>query len=379
MKKNKNPAKRILVLSPETFSAPGGIQSMGRSLIYVLHQLAQKNNWRIKLHVLNDPPSAVSMPYLPAACFKGFSRNKIRFSGNSIRTGINADIVIINHVNLSFPAIVIRFFNPQCKIWLVAHGTEVWRPLSGWKKTIWQIADRIICVSTFTRDQVIGLQHAAPEHCILLNNIADPLISIPENFHKPGYLLERYGLKHTDSVVFTLTRITADDTAKGYDHVIRAITNIRKCFPNICYLLSGPCEPSERIRIEKLIVENGLGQNFILTGYLRKEELADHYLLADLFVLPSKKEGFGIALIEAMTFGLPVICGNKDGSTDAVRHEGMGTAIDPDDQEALELAIRKKLHESLNREFRKNIQQEALKHFNERHYSKVLTQLILDE
>jgi len=371
-------SKRILVLSPETFSAPGGIQSMSRSLVYVLHQLCQKNNWRIKLHVLNDPPTAVSTPYLPAIYFKGFSRKKIMFSLKSIWTGINTDIVIVTHVNLSFPAIVIRLLNPQCKVWLVAHGTEVWRPLSGWKKTIWQIADRIICVSSFTRDKVIASQHANPEHCTILNSIVDPFIKIPEDFSKPAYLLERYGLKHTDKVVLTLTRITCDNIAKGYDQVIQVISKIRKNFPNICYLLAGPWDPAEKTRIEQLIAENGLGDNFILTGYIKKEELADHFLLADLFILPSKKEGFGIVLIEAMAFGLPVICGNKDGSTDAVRHEEMGTIIDPDDQEALELAIRKKLHESLNREFRKNIQQESLRHFNERHYSKVLAQLIIN-
>jgi phosphatidylinositol alpha-1,6-mannosyltransferase len=371
-------SKRILVLSPETFSGTGGIQSMSRTLCYILHQLCQKNGWSMQLYALNDASTAPSAPYLPAVSCKGFRRNKILFTLKCIWAGRNKTLIIVNHVNLSFPAIVIRIIYPRCKIWLVAHGTEAWQPLSGWRKTIWQIADRIICVSSFTRDKVIALQQANPNHCVVLNNIADPFIPIPEDINKPGYLVKRYGLKHTDKVVLTLTRITANDQAKGYDQVIRAISKVKLSFPNIHYLLAGPCQPSEKIRIEQLVAESGMSDHFTLTGYIAKEELAHHYLLADLFVLPSSKEGFGIVLLEAMTYGLPIICGNKDGSIDAVRHEGMGTAIDPGDPEALELAIRKKLHQTLSAGFRKSISQEALKYFNEQQYSRILAQLISD-
>lgn len=369
-------SKRILVLSPETFSAPGGIQSMCRTLTYILYQLCQKNSWSLNLYALNDASAEASTPYLPAACFKGFGRNKVLFTLKCIWAGKKPDLIIVTHVNLSFPAVVIRLLRPRCAIWLVAHGTEVWRPLSGWRKKIWQTADRIICVSGFTRDKVITSQHADPEKCIVLNNIIDPFIRLPENFEKPAYLLKRYGLKQEDKVVLTLTRMSTHDRAKGYDQVIRAIGNIRPSQPGILYLLAGPYGQSEKKRIAQVAAESGMGRNLLLTGYIEKSELADHFLLADLFVLPSKKEGFGIVLIEALAFGLPLICGNKDGSTDAVQHEKAGTAIDPDDPEALELAIRKKLRQHLNTAYRKKIQQESLKHFNQKHYTEVLARLI---
>jgi phosphatidylinositol alpha-1,6-mannosyltransferase len=68
----------------------------------------------------------------------------------------------------------------------------------------------------------------------------------------------------------------------------------------------------------------------ILTGFIDEDELGRPFLLADLFVLPSKKEGFGIVFIEALACGLPVICGNEDGSLDAIRNGELGKAINVD-------------------------------------------------
>ncbi|WEK19704.1 MAG: glycosyltransferase family 4 protein [Candidatus Pedobacter colombiensis] len=371
--------KRILFLTLETFSAAGGIQSMNRTLAYSLHELCKKNNWDINLYCLNDLSSDVMSQYLPSVCFKGFGKNKTIFALNSIMNGMNTDLVLLSHVNSAVIGLVIRLLNPKCKIWLVAHGIEVWQPLRGWKNKIWKTADRFICVSRFTKSKIISLHHANPSQCLVLNNALDPFIKLPENFDKPAYLLGRYGLRAEDRVLFTLTRIASTEKFKGYEQVIAAVGRIKQRIPTIKYILAGPCELTEKRRLEKLAADQGLSDHFILTGYIEEKELGDHYLLADLFVLPSKKEGFGIVFIEAMAFGLPVICGNVDGSVDAVRHEDMGLAIDPDDIEALEMAIIQKLSLSLTIDNRKSIQSQCLKHFNEPDYRRVLAQLIKDE
>ena len=80
----------------------------------------------------------------------------------------------------------------------------------------------------------------------------------------------------------------------------------------------------------KLVEEKNLTNNFILTGYIEDKELTDHYLLADVFVMPSTQEGFGIVFLEALVCGLPVIAGNKDGSVDALLNGKLGKLIDPD-------------------------------------------------
>ena len=114
----------------------------------------------------------------------------------------------------------------------------------------------------------------------------------------------------------------------------------------------------------------------ILTGFLNENELPDHFLLADLFVLPSKKEGFGIVFVEALACGLPVICGNADGSTDAIRDGELGTAINVDDLDELENTISRYLSMPLTLEKRLKLQTECLLYFNEKHYRENLQKMI---
>ena len=68
-----------------------------------------------------------------------------------------------------------------------------------------------------------------------------------------------------------------------------------------------------------------------LLGRLHGQELLDYYRLADVFVMPSTGEGFGIVFLEASATGLPVIAGNRDGSVDALAEGRIGTLVDPDD------------------------------------------------
>jgi phosphatidyl-myo-inositol dimannoside synthase len=61
--------------------------------------------------------------------------------------------------------------------------------------------------------------------------------------------------------------------------------------------------------------------------------------LADVFVMPSTGEGFGIAFLEAMASGIRVIAGNRDGSLDPLVDGALGTVIDPEDDNQLTSAI----------------------------------------
>ena len=77
----------------------------------------------------------------------------------------------------------------------------------------------------------------------------------------------------------------------------------------------------------------------IFAGKVPHEELPDYFRTADVFVMPSVKEGFGIVFLEAAACGLPVIGGNRDGSVDALADGVIGTLVDPEDPAMIAKAI----------------------------------------
>ena len=56
------------------------------------------------------------------------------------------------------------------------------------------------------------------------------------------------------------------------------------------------------------------------------------YSASDVFIMPSTGEGFGIVFLEALASGLPVIAGNKDGSTDPLKDGELGILVNPEDR-----------------------------------------------
>lgn len=372
--------KKIILFTLQTFSTTGGIQKMTRTLAYALFHIAKQKNWDFNLWSVYDSRYDLMDQYLSAENFTGFGRNKIKVGLKTLDISVNSDIVILSHVNLALLGLIIKLMNPKCQVWLVAHGIEVWRPLRFIKKIfLKRYCDKIICVSSFTKKQMILLHQSDPDKCIILNNAIDPFMSLPVIFSKPEYLLNRYGLTPSNKIIFTLTRLASSEQYKGYEQVIKAISSLKLKFPEIKYVLSGQYDSTEELRIRDLINANQVGEQVILTGFLNEKELVDHFLLADLFVLPSKKEGFGIVFIEALACGLPVICGNADGSVDAIRNGELGTAINVDDLTELEKTITKYLKKPMTIGTRKKLQSQCLLHFNEVDYMNNILHLINNE
>ena len=350
---------------------------MTRTLAHALHELALKNKWNFDLWSAYDKNRDLLPQYLPAEKFKGFGRNRPAFVLNMMIGATTREVIIISHVNLALVGLLTKFINPKCRVWLIAHGIEVWRPLSFLQTRFLKLCDKIICVSNFTRQQMIIRHQVSAARCEVLNNAVDSFIKLPENFFKPQKLLTRYQLTGAEPVIFTLSRLASTEQYKWHDQVIKVLSKLKGKFPGIKYILSGQYDHDEKVRIEKLIAAAGVGEQVILTGFIDESEFADYFLLADLFVLPSKKEGFGIVFIEAMAYGLPVICGNADGSSDAICNGELCKAVNADDPAELENAISGYLDEPLTAAARRRIQRKCLLHFNERDYIKKLEELLV--
>ena len=73
----------------------------------------------------------------------------------------------------------------------------------------------------------------------------------------------------------------------------------------------------------------GLSDRVIFTGYIPESEKIAHYNLADVYVMPSTGEGFGIVLLEAVACGVPVVGSRVDGSREALLDGQLGRLVDP--------------------------------------------------
>jgi len=279
--------------------------------------------------------------YFPSEIFRGFGVRRTRFVAASVGEGAKSNVIILSHINLLLVGWMIKKVSPRTKLFLFAHGIEVWKPLSTFKKKMLHCCDQIICVSNYTFKKIQELHHYPAEKCTVLNNCLDPFLPLPSSDTSHGSLLKKYGFNESDRILFTLTRLSAKERYKGYDKVLEAMAKIKLQYPGIHYLLAGSYDKEEKAWIDALVKKMDLTKNILMPGYVPDKEVANHFALADMYVMPSMKEGFGIVFIEAMYYGLPVIAGNIDGSVDALSNGELGLLVNPLDVNDIQKAIEK--------------------------------------
>ncbi|MEO5892878.1 MAG: glycosyltransferase family 4 protein [Ferruginibacter sp.] len=331
---------KTLFLTLRTFSATGGIEKVSRVAGMALRELAcEQGGDSLKVLSMYDDSGDVDEKYFPAAIFDGFGENKLQFVYEALRQGTGCKQVILSHANLLLPGFLIKLLSPKTKLVLLAHGIEVWSPFPFLKKRMLAKCDQVIAVSAFTKARMISVHQVAEDKITVLNNCLDPFLQLPLENQRSPVLSKRYGLTIDNLVLITLTRLSSSEQYKGYDNVFFAVKELKAQFPQIKYLVVGKSDELEQARVAQLVKELGLEQQVIFTGFIPDDELAAHYCIADLYIMPSKKEGFGIVFIEAMYYGKPVIAGNKDGSVDALDNGRLGLLINPDDQQEIAAAI----------------------------------------
>ena len=165
-------------------------------------------------------------------------------------------------------------------------------------------------------------------------------------------LKKKYGIYSGSKIILTVSRLSSKEKYKGYEKVINVLPGIISNFPDVKYLIVGGGDNSEINRIKILIEDLNLQDEVVLTGEVVEDELNELYRTADVFIMPSIGEGFGIVFIEALANGLSVIAGNKDGSTDPLMDGKLGVLVDPNDSEQIKNA----LLESLNKQIKENFQ-----------------------
>ncbi len=147
----------------------------------------------------------------------------------------------------------------------------------------------------------------------------------------------------------TLLAVGAVVERKGYDVLIAALAKLKQLPWRL--VIAGDCgrSPQAFARLEGDIARFGLADRVSLLGAVGTEELATLYASADLFVLPSRFEGYGMAYAEAIAHGVPVI-GTTAGAIPETVPASAGVLVPPDDVAALATALRRLIESPSDRE-----------------------------
>lgn len=334
---------KVLFLSLRTFSGTGGIEQVSKVAGKAMYEICKEQGDDLQVFCMYDKSGDADSRYFPPGIFKGFGIKKWRFVADSVRYGSKRQLVVLSHIHLLPAGYLIKLISPKTKLILLAHGIEVFEKFSILKRKMLRQCDQILAVSKFTKDTLIK-QSMLPEHKFkVLNNCLDPLLEEPVETEKSTDLLARYGFHKDDTILMTLGRLSFNEGYKGYDLVIESLYQLQQSHPELKYLVIGQYDAMEKKRLDQLIESFDVKDRVVLTGFIPDTELAAHFNLADIYVMPSEKEGFGIAFIEAMYYNKPVIAGNKDGSVDALLNGKLGLLVNPGSKEEVLQAIEKVL------------------------------------
>ncbi len=165
-------------------------------------------------------------------------------------------------------------------------------------------ADLIITVSNFTKNKIIEKYGINEKKIRVLHNAIDL-----EDYEK------KIKIRKRDNVVLFLGRMVLQ---KGPDYFLYAIKKALEHKPDIIPVMAGTGDMLPSM-IEKA-AELGIADKIIFTGFLSEEDVHKLYQVADLYVMPSVSEPFGITTLEALANGTPVLISKQSGVSELLNH-----------------------------------------------------------
>ena len=317
---------KILVLGTDAYGGHGGIALYTRDLSEAL--AAAGDVVAIPRVIRGElEPIPPNVTFLADAARS--TRAYLRAVGRASRE--HFDLVVCAHVNLLPVARMLR-----CKTVLWIYGIEAWKPTRRGRALVRGV-DAVASISEITRERFLNW-----------SGYRGPSFLVPNAIH-----LERYGIRPRNEalmsrwslggkrVLLTLGRIVAAERYKGFDEVVEVLPSLPD---DVVYLAAGGGSDLPRLQAKARAL--GVADRVVFTGPIDEREKPDVYNLADVYVMPSRGEGFGFVFLEALACGVPVIGSRHDGGREALRDGELGLLVDPSNPAEIRTAILDVLAES---------------------------------
>lgn len=116
------------------------------------------------------------------------------------------------------------------------------------------------------------------------------------------------------------------ESEKGYTDLLKVVLKVKEQIPDIKLNILG--EGSEREKLEQFIKDNNLEENIKLPGFKNVKEMEEYYLDSSIFVSTSLKESFGLAVLEASSYKLPIVAFSSAKGLVEILEKNSGILID---------------------------------------------------
>jgi phosphatidyl-myo-inositol dimannoside synthase len=344
---------RVLALVPDAFGGHGGIAKFNRDLLRALCAYpACSEVVAVPRHV---PHPTELLPAKLTYVTSGL-KGKLHYTAAVLTVALRSpgfDLVVCGHIHLLSLAFLLRLWVRAPTV-LAIHGVEAWEPTSrALNNYLVKKVSALVSVSELTKQRFLEWTQVDGKRGFLLPNAIQLERFGPGPKNKA--LIDRYGLDGK-TVLMTLGRLQSEERYKGFDEMLELLPILVKEIPNVAYLIVG--DGPDRRRLEEKARSLDMDEHVVFAGPIPEAEKADHYRLADAYVMPSRGEGFGIVHLEAMACGIPAVASKVDGSREAVRDGALGILVDPSDQQD----IKARVLEALNRP--KGVVPEGLDYFS---------------
>jgi glycosyltransferase involved in cell wall biosynthesis len=184
-------------------------------------------------------------------------------------------------------------------------GEHVNQPVYNIERRGMHGATRVIAVSHLTKNIVVNRYGISPDKVTVVWNGVD----LTPGTDAPARIESR------DKLVLYFGRITLQ---KGPEFFIAAAKRVLEIMPDVKFVVAGSGDLAERMI--RMAAELGIGHKVLFTGFLRGKDIERVFSIADLYVMPSVSEPFGIAPLEAMSHDVPVLISRNSGVSEVLTH-----------------------------------------------------------
>jgi glycosyltransferase involved in cell wall biosynthesis len=186
-------------------------------------------------------------------------------------------------------------------------------------------------------DAVFAVSEQVRRHCIEVDRIDSARVrTIYNGVNLADWNTASRPAKAAGEVL--VTTIGNIRRVKGHDILIKAAASIVPRFPKVSFTIAGDVLESDYfLELQTLVRDLNLSDRFHFVGGITN--LGEHLSTADIFVLPSRSEGFSNAIVEAMAAALPVVATRVGGNAEAVKDGVTGILVPSEDPATLSAAI----------------------------------------